>query len=257
VRQRLAEGQLWPEAVLQLNPAYEQGPTLGELAASGAILADTARFFGPGLRLHRHQTEALAAARRGDDYIVSTGTGSGNSLTYLVPIFDAVLRDDPSRRSVRAQIVYPMNALINSQIEALNAFRTTNWPACPVRFAQYTGQTREEVRQHLLQDPPHVLLTNYVMLEYMLIRPQKRSLVGETTRDLRFLTVDELHVYRGRQGADVAMLLRRLRQRTGRPNRNARGLRQRSQPKAIARPGARRSSRSGAVCLASRSPPGM
>jgi hypothetical protein len=85
-----------------------------------------------------------------------------------------------------------------------------------VRFAQYTGQTREEVRQQLLQDPPHILLTNYVMLEYMLIRPQERALVGEATRELRFLTVDELHVYRGRQGADVAMLLRRLRQRTGR-----------------------------------------
>src|SRR5204862_894241 len=104
------------------------------------------------------------------------------------------------------------------QIEALDSFRRKNWPDCPVRFAQYTGQTRDEVREQLLKDPPHVLLTNYVMLEYMLIRPQERALVGETTRELRFLTVDELHVYRGRQGADVAMLLRRLRQRAGRPN---------------------------------------
>src|SRR5271169_905349 len=218
VRERLAEGELWPEAVLQLNPAYEPGPTLGELAASGAISSDTARFFGPNLRLHRHQAEALAAAGHGDNYIVSTGTGSGKSLTYLVPIFDAILRDDPARHSVRALIVYPMNALINSQVEALEAFRKENWPDCPVRFAQYTGQTREEVRPQLFQDPPHVLLTNYVMLEYMLIRPQERALVSETTRELRFLTVDELHVYRGRQGADVAMLLRRLRQRAGRPD---------------------------------------
>jgi hypothetical protein len=59
VRARLAEGELWPEAVLQLNPAYKQGSTLGELAMSGAILADTARFFGPDLRLHWHQAEAL------------------------------------------------------------------------------------------------------------------------------------------------------------------------------------------------------
>jgi hypothetical protein len=218
VREQLAEGELWPDAVLQLNPAYDPGPTLGELAASGAIAADTARFFGPGLRLHRHQAEALAAAARGQHYIVSTGTGSGKSLTYLVPIFDAILRDDPARHSVRALIVYPMNALINSQVEALNTFRAENWPGCPVRFSQYTGQIREETRQQLLQDPPHILLTNYVMLEYMLIRPQERALVGETIRDLQFLTVDELHVYRGRQGADVAMLLRRLRQRAGRPN---------------------------------------
>ncbi|MBV8736549.1 MAG: DEAD/DEAH box helicase [Alphaproteobacteria bacterium] len=218
VRERLAEGELWPEAVLQLNPAYEQGPTLGELAASGTILRDTARFFGPGLRLYRHQAEAIAAALRGDNYIVSTGTGSGKSLTYLVPIIDAILRDEPSRHSVRALIVYPMNALINSQIDALKDFRKRNWPDCPVGFAQYTGQTRNEVRSQLLRDPPHVLLTNYVMLEYMLIRPQERALVGEATRELEFLAIDELHVYRGRQGADVAMLLRRLRQRAGREN---------------------------------------
>jgi superfamily II DNA/RNA helicase/very-short-patch-repair endonuclease len=216
VGERLAEGELWPEAVLQLNPAYEQGETLGQLAGRGDILAETARFFGPKLRLHRHQAEALAAARRGDHYVVSTGTGSGKSLTYLVPIYDMILREDPGQPGVRALIVYPMNALINSQIDALESFRKQNWPACPVRYAQYTGQTREEVRAELLGNPPHILLTNYVMLEYMLLRPQERALVGETTRALRFLAVDELHVYRGRQGADVAMLLRRLRQRVGR-----------------------------------------
>jgi ATP-dependent helicase YprA (DUF1998 family) len=216
VRARLAEGESWPEAVLQLNPAYEQGATLHELAQRGDILAETARFFGPVLRLHRHQAEALEVARRGDNFIVSTGTGSGKSLTYLVPIFDAILRDDPTRHGVRALIVYPMNALINSQIDALDSFRNQNWPACPVRYAQYAGQTREEVRAELLSDPPHILLTNYVMLEYMLLQPQERALVGEATRELRFLAVDELHVYRGRQGADVAMLLRRLRQRVGR-----------------------------------------
>jgi hypothetical protein len=216
VRERLAEGELWPEAVLQLNPAYEQGETLGQLAGRGDILAETARFFGPELRLHRHQAEALAAARRGDNYLVSTGTGSGKSLTYLVPIYDMILREGPGQPGVRALIVYPMNALINSQIDALDSFRKQNWPACPVRHAQYTGQTRDEVRAELLSNPPHILLTNYVMLEYMLLRPQERALVGETTRALRFLAVDELHVYRGRQGADVAMLLRRLRQRVGR-----------------------------------------
>ncbi len=176
------------------------------------------------MQLHRHQAEALAAAGRGDNYLVSTGTGSGKSLTYLIPIFDGILRDDPTRHSVQALIVYPMNALINSQVEPLETFRKENWPDCPVQFAQYTGQAREEVRQQLLQDPPHILLTNYVMLEYMLIRPAERALVSETTRELRFLTVDELHVYRGRQGADVSMLLRRLRQRAGGRTCNAPAL---------------------------------
>jgi ATP-dependent helicase YprA (DUF1998 family) len=119
---------------------------------------------------------------------------------------------------VRALIVYPMNALINSQVAALETSgkKTGRIARCasrntPAKLARNCGHS-------FFQDPPHILLTNYVMLEYMLIRPQERALVGETTRELRFLTVDELHVYRGRHGADVAMLLRRLRQRAGRPN---------------------------------------
>ena len=200
---------------MQLNPAYEPGPTLGELAARGDLHPGTARFFGEGLRLYRHQEEAIRAAQRGGPVIVSTGTGSGKSLAYLVPIVDHVLRQEPERHSVRALVVYPMNALINSQLDALEAFRARNWPDCPVRFARYTGQDRDEARNAILNDPPHLLLTNYVMLEYMLIRPWERVLVGLATRELAFLVMDELHVYRGRQGADVAMLMRRVRQRAG------------------------------------------
>ena len=216
VRDRLAGGELWPEAMLQLNPAYEPGHTLRELAAMGVITPETARFFGPDLRLYRHQEEALEIARREEPYIVSTGTGSGKSLTYLIPIFDHVMRNRPDHPGVRAIIVYPMNALINSQLEALRRFRDSLWPQAPVTFARYTGQERELERQEILDRPPHILLTNYVMLEYMLIRPYERVLLQQATRELRFLVLDELHVYRGRQGADVAMLVRRLRQRAGR-----------------------------------------
>ncbi|MBI2940104.1 MAG: DEAD/DEAH box helicase [Chloroflexi bacterium] len=216
VQERLDQGELWPEAILQLNPAYEPGPTLGELAARGVLARETARFFGPNLRLYRHQEEALEIAGRGEPYVVSTGTGSGKSLTYLVPIFDHVVRNQPERHSVRAIVVYPMNALTNSQLEALNRFRRSNWPGAPVTFARYTGQEREEERRRILDDPPHILLTNYVMLEYLLIRPYERALLAQATRELHFLVLDELHVYRGRQGADVAMLTRRLRQRAER-----------------------------------------
>src|SRR5439155_25866545 len=107
---------------------------------------------------------AIEIARRGDSYLVSTGTGSGKSLTYLVPIIDDVLRNQPERHSVRAIVVYPLNALINSQEAALEGFRKANWPDCPVRFACYTGQTSDEERQAIVDDPPHVILTNYVML---------------------------------------------------------------------------------------------
>lgn len=217
VRDKLAEGELWPPAVLQLNPSYAPGPKLGDLASAGVILLETARFFGPSLITHQHQHDAIAIAQRGESYVVSTGTGSGKSLTYLIPLVDHILRREPHREAVRAIIVYPTNALINSQLEALTAFRDTNWPDAPIRFARYTGQDRKEHRDEILAHPPHILLTNYVMLEYMLLRPYERSLVQQATRDLRFLILDELHVYRGRQGADVAMLVRRLRQRTGNP----------------------------------------
>jgi ATP-dependent helicase YprA (DUF1998 family) len=210
VRGRLEEGELWPDAVLQLNPAFEMDQTLAELAESGIVMPETARFFGAGRTLYRHQREAIDIAQRGESYVVTTGTGSGKSLTYLVPIYDAIMRSAPERHSVRALLIYPMNALINSQLDALKEFQKENFPESPVRFARYTGQDREEDRERILSDPPHILLTNYVMAEYILVRPHERPLLSTATRDLRTLVMDELHFYRGRQGGDVAMLTRRL-----------------------------------------------
>src|SRR5215471_3054566 len=174
VQSMLARGELWPDAVLQLNPAYELAGTLADLAADGVIGKETARFFGPDIRLYRHQAEAITAAKKNEPYLVCTGTGSGKSLTYLVPIVDHVLKNNPDDHSVRALLVYPTNALINSQLKALHDFKK-NWPDCSLRFHRYTGQDRGKDRDRILTDPPHILLTNYVMLEYMLIRPTDRS----------------------------------------------------------------------------------
>ena len=194
-----------------LNPAYESAETLGELAASGVIREETAAFFGHNVRLYRHQRHALDAAQRKDNYVLSTGTGSGKSLAYLIPVYDHIIRNELSNRTggVRAVLVYPMNALINSQLQALEEY-AEGYPQNPVTFARYTGQTTNEERGEIQNNPPHILLTNYVMLEYMLLRQSERSLLATTTRDLRFIVMDELHFYRGRQGADVAMLMRRL-----------------------------------------------
>ena len=92
ISSRLDEGELWPAAELQLNPAFEMDRTLGELAAQGIIKPETARFFGEELRLFQHQREAIDIALRGESYVVTTGTGSGKSLTYLVP---CLRRDHP------------------------------------------------------------------------------------------------------------------------------------------------------------------
>ena len=201
--------------MLQINPAYVPGPTLGELADGGVIHKDTARFFGRGLQLFKHQEEALRIAQSGHPYVVRPAPAPAEP-GLLLPIVDSVFRGNPVVRSVRALVIYLMNALINSQIAALEEFKKKNWPDCPLDFDSYTGQTKQN-RNKVLTNSPHILLTNYVMLEYMLIRPQERTLVERMTRDLAFLAVDELHVYRGRQGADVAMLLRRLRQRVRNP----------------------------------------
>lgn len=217
--EELDNGLLWPDPLLQLNPAYEPGATVPELVRQGVLREETARFFrkpdGSPIRLYKHQEEALERALRREPYLVTTGTGSGKSLTYLLPIYDALVRERREGPGVRALIVYPMNALINSQLEALRAY-ARQFPESPVTFDKYTGQVRDEERQRILENPPDILLTNYMMLELMLVRPSDRLLIERATGRLRFLVFDELHTYRGRQGADVAMLIRRLRERNGR-----------------------------------------
>jgi ATP-dependent helicase YprA (DUF1998 family) len=123
-----------------------------------------------------------------------------------------VLRNG-SGRGIQAIVVYPMNALANSQYEELSKFLEKGYPegGSPVRFARYTGQEKSDVRDALRKDPPDILLTNYMMLELLLTRVEDRELV-RAAQGLRFLVFDELHTYRGRQGADVALLIRRCRQ---------------------------------------------
>ncbi|NKY99992.1 protein kinase [Nocardiopsis dassonvillei subsp. albirubida] len=223
----------WPDPWLSLNPFFASGGTVPELVREGLLHEETARVFQSGktegstvsdgrpLTLHRHQREAIEAARTGESYVLTTGTGSGKSLGYIVPIVDRVLRERDRERAegrrtnrVRAIIVYPMNALANSQLKELEKFLVNGYGAGrePVTFARYTGQESEEKRKALRDNPPDILLTNYVMLELMLTRPGDRSSLIKMARGLDFLVFDELHTYRGRQGADVALLIRRVRQ---------------------------------------------
>ena len=133
-------------------------------------------------------------------------------MAYIVPIVDRVLCEG-SGNGVRAIVVYPMNALANSQRSELEKFLGKEHPK--VTFERYTGQESRTDRERILHDPPDILLTNYVMLELMLTRPRERSGLITGATNLSFLVLDELHTYRGRQGADVAMLVRRLRGTVG------------------------------------------
>lgn len=222
----LKKQYLWPDALIQLNPSYEMASSIQDLVDAGKLHPLCARIFrdnkGESIRLYRHQQEAIEKAITGQHLVITSGTGSGKTLTYLIPIFNAILRNNPKEFKTRAIIVYPMNALVNSQEEALKRllaqYKDFAGEDSPIRFAKYTGQEREQEKIAIQKFPPHILLTNYVMLELMLIRPEEHNLVDKTTADLQFLVIDELHTYRGRQGADVGLLIRRLRERSGNKN---------------------------------------
>jgi len=235
VAEELDKGLLWPDPALQLNPAFESGGLIDELVEQNVLHSECSKIFrigkapgqasvGEPLRLHKHQADAIKAAATGANYVLTTGTGSGKSLSYIVPIVDHVLRARQAegagaRRRIRAIVVYPMNALANSQEEELGKFLVNGYPdgRGPVTFRRYTGQESDEQREEIRQHPPDILLTNYVMLEYILTRPFDGALV-RAAQDLAFLVLDELHTYRGRQGSDVALLVRRVRDATGATN---------------------------------------
>ena len=224
----------WPDPWLSLNPFFADGGSVTDLVAEGRLHPECARIFQVGktpggtvsdggpIRFYLHQREAIDAASRGVSYVLTTGTGSGKSLSYIVPIVDRVLRakEADRRQRVRAIIVYPMNALANSQIGELEKFLRDGYPpgGSPVTFERYTGQEGQEDRDRIRANPPDILLTNYVMLELMLTRPDDRRSLIRMAEGLEFLVFDELHTYRGRQGADVAMLIRRVKDACAAPD---------------------------------------
>ncbi|WP_244560694.1 DEAD/DEAH box helicase [Azospirillum oryzae] len=204
-----------------MNPRYEAGPTTNDLVGAGVLALETAQIFridSEPVRLHAHQGQAIAKARAGQSFVVTTGTGSGKSLCFFVPIVDAIIRarkaGQPPR--TRAIIVYPMNALANSQIKEIDKFIGQSGLPQNLRpvVKRYTGQESQEERQRIAANPPDILLTNFMMAELLLTRQDNLDVqVMENAKGLEFIVLDELHTYRGRQGADVAILVRRLRDR--------------------------------------------
>jgi len=211
------KGLLWPDPLVQINPKFETGESISDFISQGMLHPECGKIFAmkkdgslpKPLRLYRHQAEAIKTAHRGENYVLTTGTGSGKSLSYIIPIVNYALKNS-ERKGIKAIIVYPLNALANSQIEELNRFVNTGYKdnRGPVTFKRYTGQESDEEKQEVRANPPDILLTNYVMLELILTRPEEQSII-RNAHGLKFLVLDELHTYRGRQGADVAMLVRR------------------------------------------------
>lgn len=191
-------------------------------------------------QLYEHQEQAIRTSYvEQQNIVVATGTASGKTESFLYPVLFELYKQHLSGRlqepGVRALILYPMNALANDQRERIGSlckelqsrdseFRPT--------FGQYTGQTPENerdnhrnakahqdsqlpyemvFREEMRKSPPHILLTNYSMLEYLLIRPKDSPLFDGC--HWQFIVLDEAHQYRGTRGMEMGMLIRRLKQR--------------------------------------------
>jgi hypothetical protein len=220
---------------LDVTESFEKGNTISELIQSNILSSEFKKIDLPLLRpLYKHQESSIIKILNGNNLVVSTGTGSGKTESFLIPIINHLLREKEQNlldSGVRALLIYPMNALANDQIERLRKI-LQQYPS--ITYGSYTGQTREFYkdaiadyrqlnegntpkrnelisREEMKNTPPHILITNYAMLEYLMIRPDDGVFFGETfSTKWKFIVLDEAHVYTGSTGIEVSMLLRRL-----------------------------------------------
>lgn len=227
---------------IQATPPYLRGKSLRELAADGIVCSEFVK--DPPIvssidrPLYHHQVQAIQKIAAKRNVIIATGTGSGKTESFLFPILDALLREREAGTlaspGVRALLLYPMNALANDQLARLREL-LENVP--DVTFGRFTGDTGWDDEGRLAADytrrygveplpnemlsrermritPPHVLVTNFAMLEYLLLRPAETNFFdGPTGQHWKFIVLDEVHTYQGAKGGEIRMLLKRLRDR--------------------------------------------
>ena len=220
---------------LEITDAFEQGESVRDLINSGILPHGFERLhFHMDRPLYRHQVEALELIASGKNAVVSTGTGSGKTESFLLPIMRELVEESNAGslcQGVRALLIYPMNALANDQIERLREL-LADYPE--ITFGAYTGQTEEEYskalanykslnggalplpnelicRKQMKSTPPHLLITNYAMLEYLMVRPDDSAFFSiGNSQYWKYVVLDEAHIYKGATGIEVSMLLRRL-----------------------------------------------
>ena len=264
------QGNIWQEPYLEGSQPYRSTTTVAKLVTDGVLHPEMENIFTPSDRaLYEHQEKAVKAVIQDRaNIVVATGTGSGKTECFLLPMFDTLLREEENLfiPGVRVVILYPMNALVNDQVKRLRKLLCKQKKS-KIRFGFYTSRTEtderkaremlaEELsayedkeldelfskgdriptnrdekvataienvlriqsvsREKIQSEPPHILVTNYSMLEHMLIRPTERKKVFEASKNVfKMLVVDEAHSYNGSTGSEVAMLLERLKVAVG------------------------------------------
>ena len=239
------EGELVKGPFPELSHKFEMG--MGSDALASEFFGIEAKSLTPALHgasiLYSHQEQAIRGVYGGGrNVVVATGTASGKTECFIYPVLFDLYRQHMSGEivepGVRAMVIYPMNALANDQRQRLGSICAALREAgsdFQFTFGQYTGQTPDNerdrfrdgaqkaenrlpgelvFREEMRDNPPHILLTNYSMLEYLLIRPHDSPLFdGGIGRHWRFIVLDEAHTHRGARGAEMGMLMRRLKQR--------------------------------------------
>ncbi|PSW37574.1 DEAD/DEAH box helicase, partial [Photobacterium phosphoreum] len=179
--------------------------------------------------LHQHKAWKILGSESPKSTVITSGTGSGKTECFLVPLLDDLVRQAIDQEEllvgVQAIMLYPLNALINSQEERLSAL--LRGFEGKVRYAKYTGDTEEEkpakavsalkvstpekvqYREEIRETPPSILVTNSTILEYMLVRPIDRDILTKSKGKLKWIILDEAHTLVGTQAAEISLLLRR------------------------------------------------
>lgn len=246
--------ELWVQAAFPAQPSAESADSLLSRGELNSWLAEQLEVSGglPRSRaLYQHQAESLRLATQlanGNEkpaILVTAGTGAGKTESFLLPMLNLLASEDRTPRSegMRCLILYPMNALVNDQVDRLygwlrgqdrlKLFHFTSetpenvksaqrdsvpsWDRCRVRTRQQARGLEDESGKAIdtsefIPVAPDIVITNYSMLEYMLCRPQDSVFFGDA---LRCVILDEAHLYTGALAGEITLLLRRLLDRCG------------------------------------------
>lgn len=234
--EKLEQEDIYKGPYLSMTAPFQTGDSISALIDKGVVSKEFKKLSSVDLdlNLYDHQQRSIEKVAAGRNLVVTTGTGSGKTESFLYPILNEIMKDiekGDNPDGIRAILLYPMNALVNDQMDRVRSI-LKSYPS--ITFGYFTGDTPEKAkkgareespqtlgyqipenelicRQEIRERPPHLLFTNYSMLEYLLIRPNDSTLFQpQNLTHWKYIVLDEAHTYTGAKGIEVALLLRRV-----------------------------------------------